>query len=117
MTRDANVYLLQIQEAVNRIRRYTEGGREGFLADSMVQDAVLRNLQVIGEATKRIPDDFRKAHPGVRWRGMAGLRDVLIHQYDTIDLDRVWAVIEKDLREVSDQLLALTGPHTSPADE
>ena len=48
---------------------------------------------------------------------MAGLRDVLIHQYDTIDLERVWAVIDKDLREVSDQLLALTGPHTSPADE
>ena len=117
MTRDANVYLLQIQEALNRIRRYTEGGREGFLADSMVQDAVLRNLQVIGEATKRIPDDFRRAHPGVRWRGMAGLRDVLVHQYDTIDLERVWAVIEKDLREVSDQLLALTGHHTSPAEE
>ncbi len=107
MTRDAKVYLLQIQEAVNRIRRYTEGGRESFLADSMVQDAVLRNLEVIGEATKRIPDDFRKAHPGVRWRGMAGLQD----------LERVWAVIEKDLREVFDQLLALTGPHTSQGDE
>ena len=107
MTRDAKVYLLQIQEAVNRIRRYTEGGRESFLADSMVQDAFLRNLEVIGEATKRIPDDFRKAHPGVRWRGMAGLRDV----------ERVWAVIEKDLREVFDQLLALTGPHTSQGDE
>ena len=107
MSKDVRIYLLQIQEAIDRIRRYTQAGKELFLTDELVQDAVLRNLEVIGEPTKRIPNDFRESNPGIRWRGMAALRDVLIHQYDTIDFERVWVVIDRDLGEVAEQLREL----------
>jgi uncharacterized protein with HEPN domain len=63
----------------------------------LIQDAVIRNMEIIGEAAKRVDDDYRTAHPQIPWRGMAALRDVLIHQYDGVDLDKVWAVVEGDL--------------------
>ena len=67
MSKDVRIYLLQIMDAIERIQRYTSEGREPFLTDELIQDAVLRNLEVIGEATKRIPNDFRETNPGIRW--------------------------------------------------
>ncbi|WP_456478738.1 HepT-like ribonuclease domain-containing protein [Geoglobus ahangari] len=68
-----------------------------FYEDSIVQDAVLRRLEIIGEAVKNVPDDFRAKYPDVPWRQIAGMRDVLIHAYFGVNLRRVWKVVKEDL--------------------
>jgi uncharacterized protein with HEPN domain len=100
MTRDPRVYLAHILECADRIERYLGQDREAFLRDTMVQDAVIRNFEVIGEATKRIPEQFRVVHAAIPWRLMAGFRDVLIHDYEGVDLERVWRIAQEDLPAV-----------------
>lgn len=94
-------------ESTEKIGKYVSGGESIFFANPMVQDAVYRNLEVLGEAAKRIPDDIRKMSPNIAWRRIAGLRDVLIHQYDGVDPQEVWKVVEQDLPQLRSQLLAL----------
>jgi len=110
MTKDSRVYLAHILERIDRILRYTQQGRDVFLADSLIQDAVVRNLEVIGEAAKRIPDDYRQLHPTIPWRSLAALRDVLIHQYEGVSLPEVWEVVEKHLPPVREALVNLLPP-------
>ncbi len=110
MTKDPRVYLAQILECIDKIVRFTASGREAFLRDAMVQDAVIRNLEVMGEAAKRLDEAFRSAHPDVPWRALAGLRDVLIHQYEGVDLERVWMVVERDLPTVRMAIAGLVPP-------
>jgi uncharacterized protein with HEPN domain len=81
MKKDSRVYLAQIIERIDRIREYTTDGKKAFFNDERTQDAVIRNFEVIGEAAKRVPDEYRKNHPSVPWRELSGFRDVLIHQY------------------------------------
>lgn len=97
MRKDPRVYLAQILERIERIVSYTEPGKESFLGNPIVQDAVIRNLEVMGEAAKRIPDDYKASLPIIPWRGLAGLRDVLIHQYEGVSLDEVWSIVENEL--------------------
>ena len=94
------MYLAHILESIDKIERFTADGRDRFLRDPMVHDAVVRNLEIIGEAAKRVDEAYRAAHPGIPWRALAGLRDVLIHQYEGVDLERVWTVVERDLPQV-----------------
>ena len=63
----------------------------------MIQDEVVRNCEIIGEATKRLSQDLKHAYPDIRWQQIAGFRDVLIHNYVRVDLDEVWGIIERDL--------------------
>ena len=105
--KDPRVYLVHISECIGRIQAYTAGGEGAFASNSMIQDAVVRNLEVIGEAAKRIPEEFRAANPGVPWKGFAGLRDVLIHQYEGVDLTQVWRVVESILPEMAAHINAL----------
>lgn len=72
-------------------------GKEGFLRDRKTTDAVLRNLEVIGEAAKRLSEDFRSRYPDVPWRLIAGMRDKIIHDYGRVDLEAVWTVVETHL--------------------
>lgn len=110
MSKDARVYLAQILERIGRILEYTSTGADTFFANPMVQDAVIRNLEVIGEAAKRIPSDYRDANPAVPWRSLAALRDVLIHQYEGVSLPRVWAVVENHLPGLSLSIAAMLPP-------
>ncbi len=71
-----------------------------FLDDRKTQDAVIRNLEVIGEIVKRIPDDFRSDHPQVPWKKIAGMRDKLIHDYLGVDIEAVWLVKERSLPDL-----------------
>lgn len=96
MSRD-DLYLRHILEALDRIATYTEGGRESFMDEQMVQDATVRNLEIIGEAAKRLSSEFRSTHPDILWTSMAGMRDVLIHDYMGVDLGIVWEVVENRL--------------------
>jgi uncharacterized protein with HEPN domain len=101
------LYLTHILECITNIESYLPNGKEDFFSSRLIQDAVIRNLEVIGEATKRISKEFRDQHPNVPWREMAGLRDVLIHDYFGVDNGIVWNVVEKEippLKEILDLL-------------
>ncbi|MBW2343918.1 MAG: DUF86 domain-containing protein [Deltaproteobacteria bacterium] len=110
MTRDPRVYLAQIMERIERIKRYTASGKEAFFSDSLIQDAVIRNFEVIGEAAKRIPEQYRCEHPEIPWRGLASFRDVLIHQYEGVSLPEVWVIIERDLPGLHQAITAILPP-------
>ena len=79
MRKDPRVYLAHILECINKIQRYTKEGKANFLKDTLVQDAVIRNFEVLGEAAKRIPEEYRTQNPSMPWKVMAGFSDVLIH--------------------------------------
>ena len=110
MKKDSRVYLAHILERIDRINLFTDRGRDAFFADAMIQDAVVRNLEVIGEAAKRIPDDYRQLHPAIPWRSLAALRDVLIHQYEGVSLPEVWQVVEEHLPRLRTSIAALLPP-------
>jgi len=83
------------------------------MKDMMVQDAVIRNLEIVGEAIKRIPDELRAQYPSMPWKRMAGLRDVLIHQYEGVDLGQVWRIrdsILPDIRLQIQEIILEIGP-------
>ena len=99
MSRD-EVYLRHILDAIRRIETYIVDGRDLFFDDSMRQDAVVRQLEVIGEAVKQISAEVRAQRPEIPWRDIAGMRDVLIHAYFSVDLEQVWEVTQADLRQL-----------------
>ena len=105
MTRDVRVYVADILECIRRIEEYTKGiGRDDFMENVQAQDAVLRRLEVIGEAVKGIPPEVRSKYPEIAWREIAGLRDVLIHGYFGVKLERIWKVVEQDLPELKTRM-------------
>ena len=110
MKKDSRVYLAHILECAQKIERYTKDGEKEFHHNTMLQDAVIRNFEIIGEAAKRVPQAYRKAHSQVPWRLMAGFRDVLIHAYEGIDLNRVWQIVRHDLPEVKEAIEKLLPP-------
>ncbi|QBQ53269.1 DUF86 domain-containing protein [Nitrosococcus wardiae] len=101
-------YLRHILQAINRIKRYAKDkGKIGFLQDEMMQDAIIRNIEIIGEAASRISSEFSTKHDAIPWRDIAGMRHRLIHGYFKVNLNTVWKVVEKDLPELEDQVHAL----------
>jgi len=96
MTGD-QVYLQHVLDAVAKIETYAAVGRDLFFSTSHWQDAIIRQLEIIGEATKQLSSELRSQHPEVAWRRIAGLRDVLIHNYLGVDLTTVWEITQRDL--------------------
>ena len=86
---DDEVYLRHIHESLERIEAYTAEGRERFMQNTMAQDATIRNLEILGEATKRPSPELRSSHPEILWRNMAQMRDVIVHGYMGVDLEIV----------------------------
>jgi uncharacterized protein with HEPN domain len=98
MSRDYRIFLDDIVEAARKALDYTKGySREQFFAEKRTFEAVVLNLLFIGEATKNIPQEIRAAYPDVPWRDMAGLRDVIVHQYFALQKDVIWKVVQEDL--------------------
>ncbi len=110
MKKDPRVYLAQMLECIEKIEQFTAAGKEKYLENAMVHDAVLRNLTVIGEAAKRVDDQYRVENPEIPWRPIAGLRDILIHQYEGVDLDRVWEIVQRDLPSVKKAIATILPP-------
>jgi uncharacterized protein with HEPN domain len=102
--KDERVYLLHALEAIDAVSSYTEDGREWFFADRKTQDAVIRNIEIVGQAVKGISDATRAHEPAIPWRQIAGMRDKLIHEYFGVDLNLVWDVVERDLPSIRPQL-------------
>ncbi len=96
--RHYKLYIGDILEAVSKIEKYTKGfTRSKFHKNSLVADAVVKNLEIIGEASKRIPANVKHQIPGIEWKKIVGLRNILIHEYSGIDKDIVWDIIENKL--------------------
>jgi uncharacterized protein with HEPN domain len=106
--RELSDYLDDIITAIADTAEFTQGmSYEMFAADKKTVNAVLRSLEVLGEATKHIPPSFRKKHPDLPWSKMAGMRDVLIHDYMGVDLKTVWKVAQERLPELKPLLEGL----------
>ena len=98
MKRDELVYLRHVANAIARIVQYTDGVDEQAFCDStLIQDGVIRQLEIIGEAVKQIPAALREKHPDIPWQDVAGTRDRLIHHYFGVSLDEVWLMAQRDI--------------------
>jgi uncharacterized protein with HEPN domain len=107
------VYVRHILDAIDRIRKYTEGlNQVDFVADEKTQDAVIRQLEIIGEASKQVSAAFRQEHEAIPWSDMARMRDLLIHHYFGVDLSVVWDTAAQDLPGLAPLLLGLITRHT-----
>ena len=105
--KDERLYLGYIRDAISDIKAYASAGEEAFLADRMRQDAIIRKLEIIGEAVKRISEPTRALRPEIPWKQIAGMRDRLTHAYFGVDLDLVWRVVARDLQELETAVAAL----------
>lgn len=98
MNRDINLFIDDILENIKDIEFFSKGLTKGKFRDNKLkQNAIIRSLEIIGEAVKNIPDSFRNKHQNIPWRKIAGFRDILSHVYFGVNMDRVWNIIEKDL--------------------
>ncbi len=106
MTRDMRLYIEDILDSIAKIEQYTKDINENeFLTDTQIQDSVLRRLEIIGEAVKSIPNDFRDKYPQIPWKNMAGLRDILIHEYFGVNVRRAWKMAKHDIFDLKQKLL------------
>lgn len=102
--KDDSLYLGHITEAVERILTFAAAGEGAFRRDLMMQDAIIRNLQVMGEAVKKVSAETRASHPEVPWKDIAGMRDRVVHDYFGVSLDIVWDVVSNHLPRLRDAL-------------
>jgi uncharacterized protein with HEPN domain len=95
--KDDGIYLEHILEAIQDIQQYASAGRDAFMTDRMRQDALIRKLEVIGEAVKNLSVNSKQHRPEIPWRRIAGMRDRLTHDYFGVDLSLVWVAVEREL--------------------
>lgn len=108
MKKNPKIFLQHIIECIEEIKKHIKGVSEKqFMDDVKTQDAVIRRIEIIGEATKNLPSDFKKKNPQIEWREIAGMRDKLIHEYFGVNIDLVWVVIKNDIPKFKKQILEL----------
>lgn len=108
MKKDPSIYLAHIHEAIKAILSFTQSTtEEEFYQSDLILSAVVRKFEIMGEAAKRIPDEIRLANPEIPWKQMAGFRDVLIHDYDGLNLNTIWVTITLHLPELEKQIKSI----------
>jgi uncharacterized protein with HEPN domain len=99
--KDDKLYLIRISECIERIESYVDKlDRDAFLKSSLLQDAVIRNLQVLAESTQRLSDDCKEKNSAIEWYKISGFRNLLVHDYLGVDLERIWNIIQKDIPDL-----------------
>ncbi len=101
------LYVRDIYERIKRIKTFVQDGQTAFFQSLLIQDAVMRNFEVIGEAANHLPSDFCQQYPQVPWAEIISFRNLLIHGYDQVSLYRVWEIIEDDLPSLEVQIAAI----------
>ncbi len=95
--KNVKLYLTDILESITKIEEYISNVSEkDFLNNTQLQDSVIRRFEIIGEAVKRIPADFKKKHAEIEWKKVAGMRDILAHEYESVLMNRIWKVAKED---------------------
>lgn len=105
--KDDSVYLHHIIECIRRIVENVKEGRERFMASHTLQDAVIRNLQTMAESTQRISDELKEAHPEIEWYRIAAFRNILVHDYLGVDIERIWEIVQRDIPELKQAILQI----------
>jgi len=118
MLRDFRLYLDDILEAIHQIRTYlADQDEEAFKKDRKTQDAIIRNLEIIGEAAGKLPEQIQKDEPEIDWRKITGLRNILIHEYFGINLPIVWDVVQNKLGPLESSCQRLMERAVEPTDQ
>ena len=105
--RSQKAYVSHVLERIRRIEEDAAGGEEAFLASHTLQDAIIRNPQVLGESVRRIEEAKKQRHPDIDWRAIAGVRNVLVHDYFDIDLNAVWQIVVRDIPELKRAVVSM----------
>ena len=105
METDQSAFLNHILDAIEKIEKYLQGiDEKAFKKNDLVQDGVIRQIEIIGEAVKRLSDGIKSQSPHVPWQDIAGMRDKLIHDYFGVDIDTVWLTVEKDIPDFKEEI-------------
>jgi len=103
--RDLTLFINDILTSINNIESFAKKlTKEKLLREELYQSAIIRQIEIIGEAVKNLPDSFRKKYPEISWNKIAGMRDIVIHSYFKVDLDAVWNVVKRDLPELKKEM-------------
>lgn len=106
--KDDSVYVRHMLEAISRIEDYVgKTAKKDFKKNTLLQDAVIRQIEIIGEAVKQLSEEMKGKHPKVPWKDIAGMRDKLIHGYFGVDMDLVWETVKRDIPQFKKQLLGI----------
>ncbi len=108
MKKDLRLYIEDILECIEKIEEYSgKITEDDFYENTQIQDAIFRRLEIMGEAVKNVPKGFRERYPKIPWKNIAGMRDILIHEYSGVNLERIWKVITEDILDLKDKILKI----------